>query len=283
MATATDCLPWWHNLLVGVPNPVIPSGCAVDQNDGQIHCSIESMRASAEARLRNITAWGGGPLTQDVYSLARYGQSEVGTDSIEQTVAVIEAAINQAKRRKITPTALLATGGMYGPIQTATGAAPYRRWASTSRDPTLHALLIAKFVVEGGSGDFTGGAEDQDGLESTRDFPSPAAKILYEARTSNRYWVGLLPGVDHWVTTLWRRYPGVSPTSPLGVALIARANETFSNRTRPNWKGLPVCAKGSTGAGRGLMVAEVLLISLTAAGAAFYGWRSALRRAGQAV
>ncbi len=208
------------------------------------------MRANAEAKLRSYGVLDG-DLSLEAYTLARYMQAEVGNGTLEERVAVGEAAVNRAKLNKTTVLGVLlyrqAVGhpnrGWYGPIHGGGGyAAPYGRWAATSQDPTVLTLLLAQLIVTGKSANFSNGADDQDGLEHTGAFPDPAWKVRDAANKGN-YWVGPLPGVDHWRTFLWRHY-GVKPSSTAGAALLEQGLAAVADRSRPSWPAdMPICSR----------------------------------------
>jgi hypothetical protein len=168
------------------------------------------MRASAEAWLaRNAPqalATIGGRLSLDVYTYARYMHSEVGSGTVEERVAVGEALKNRSGIFGKSIYTLLTPSGYFGPIHAPdtwcvangydcagkrpnTCCAPFKRWAATSRDPSVMTLLLAALVVSGDSGDFAQGADDQAGVNTT-------SWVQYLAK-SGKYWVGPLPGVDH--------------------------------------------------------------------------------------
>ena len=227
--------PSWHGRyapLVGGPvdKTLLRSGCRPDA-DGNIQCAPETMRADAERQLQASRHWPPGkPLDLATYTLARYMQSEVGGGTAEERVAVGEAAVNRARLRRQDVTALLLytqPNRLYGQINVPGKGNVNRRWASTSRDPSVLTTLLADLVLSGASENVSRGADDQDGLEYKRYFPVPMDRILSEAR-SGKYWVGPIAGVDHWKTTLFRTY-GHKPSSDEGRALIDRAREVFGN------------------------------------------------------
>jgi len=284
MATSTQCYPWFHakfEPLRQAKQVTIRSGCSLGSN-GNINCPPEAMRANAEAQLRAMGALGS--LDLETYTLARYMQGEVGSGTIEERVAVGEAAVNRAKLagKKSALDILLyrqAPGhpnrGWYGPIHGSGGvtSAPYGRWATTSADPTVLTLLLANLVTSGQSNNFSRGADDQDGLEYTAAFPDPAYKVTKEAGEGN-YWVGPLPGVDHWHTFLWRHY-GVSKSSAEGAALLARGLAAVADRTRPTWPAdMPVCNKPASGS-------MLVFVGMAAAAAGAYAFsRGLIKRVG---
>lgn len=268
--TSTACFPWWHTVLDPITKGrkyIVNSGCAVNST-GNVNCSPDSLRSAAEKTLRE-SGWSTAPLSLDAYTLARYMASEVGSGTAEERIAVGEAGLNRAKMRGISISQLLLGAnnpdnkGYYGPIHGTSGvtSAPYGRWASTSRDPTLADLLIAQWILNGTIRNFANGADDQVGMEYTAAFPDPAAKVKREAATGD-YWVGPLPGVDHWHTFLFRHY-GYSTSSPEGQFLLQRGLSAVANRARPDWSTLPTCSKASSSvAGRviaGGLVSVVVL------------------------
>ena len=249
------CYPQFHSLyntLAQGQQTYISSGCKV--NDvGNILCSPEDMRRNAEVQLQTRGYFLKG-LSSETYTLARYIQSEVGLGTVEERVAVGEAAVNRAKLEKLAHgvNSLLLfrqPSKLYGAINVK--GVKTGRWASTSKDPTVINLLLADLILSGKSNNFNQGADDQDGLEYKKYFPNPMKRIIAEA-AEGKYWVGLLPGVDHWKTTLFRSY-GYKINSPEGQSLIKRANASFGNprwdvnglivrELRPNWPAnLPIC------------------------------------------
>lgn len=251
------CLPWWHNKFDSVPAFTVSlRGCAVN-SAGNVPCAPETLRADAERQM-NDAGYSGG-LSLEAYTLARYLQSEVGTKSVEQSVAVVEAAINRAKMWNL-PRGVLSlllyrqsssspNYGYYGPIHgigTGVSTAPYGRWAATSRDPSLKALLIAKFVAAGYSNNFTRGADDQAGPENWIKQGQGALNNWVTSRLASqgKYWIGPTPGIDHW-TTFLTFTPGVSAKSAEGQALVQRGVDALAlPAVHPDWSGLPICTRG---------------------------------------
>jgi hypothetical protein len=208
-----------------------------------------------------------GSLSLDAYTLARYMQSEVGVNRIAEAVAVTEAGINRAGGGdNVTSVLLYSPGsgyGHYGPIHgvgTGTSTAPYGRWAATSQNPSLKALLIAKFML---SDEFTGfsGADDQDGPEAWVNQGQNALNnyVVNKLAKNGKYWVGPLPGVDHWHTFL-QYTPGISASTPEGQALTQRGIDALTlPMVRPDWSGLSLCSAPLLK----LSNTEIVLISLT--------------------
>lgn len=267
MATAAlpeapaSCWPSWHATyapLAQGAQVTVFSGCALNAQ-GNIACAPEAMRAKAEAQLRALApGLFSGKLSLEAYTLARYMQSEVGSGTIEERVAVGEAAVNQAKQRgKSVLNVLLYNQGVghpnygfYGPIHGPEGVttAPYRRWASTRQDPTVLTLLLADLVASGRSGNFARGADDQSDMFNRTAYPNPVGVLQNKAK-SGSYWVGPLPGVDHRHTFLFRKY-GVAPTTPQGAALLARGIGAVSSSASPVWPSTTaICSTSSPGPG----------------------------------
>lgn len=258
--TATTCYPWWHAKFApmrgGPAEARVSSGCVVGAN-GNVNCSPEAMRAAAEIKLRE-----GGwlpSLSLETYTLARYMQSEVGNGTIEERVAVGEVAINRARGWKLTPTDLLLNRqksghpnrGFYGPIHGPEGisTAPYGRWAATTQDPTILTTLLADLVTSGESGNFVRGGLDQVGPEHwVKDGQERLWNYVRGRAKDGDYWVGPLPGVNHWRT--WIRYtPNALERSVAGPALLERGLASLTlPMLKPNWPDdLPICPKGSGG------------------------------------
>lgn len=269
------CLPWWHSKFDNVVAfTVRKAGCSVG-SDGNNPCDPEELRADAEAQLRD--AGYNIDLSLEAYTVARYLQSEVGTSGIEDAVAVAEAGVNRATRggQGVLDVLLYRPGsgyGHYGPIHgigTGTSTAPYGRWAATSQDPTLKALLIAQLVTSGDSGNFSQNADDQDGPDAWVSKGQAALNNYVIGLAQNgKYWVGPLPGVDHWHTFL-QFTPGISMNSAEGQALMQRGIDALQlPMERPEWSGLSVCAEPLFKGG-GLSRGEIVLISLVSIGALF--------------
>ncbi len=268
--TRIDCLPWWHDkfahLSTGHSRPKIRSGCRL--SGGNITCDPERMRAKAEAEMNRLGY--GGHFSLAAYTLARYVSSEVGSGSPEEKVAVMEAAINRARGTPTSPgwykNGSVGDGvnqlllyhpkarstshpnyGYYGPIHGSTGDAPYQRWAATSSDPGIDDLLIARFVLSGGSNNFARYAVTQYGPDvrtSHHGYEWAKKGVARKARESDYYWVGPLPGVDHWHTFLYKVDKSIGHDSPLGKQLIAQAEAALTEpKQRATWEGYPVCKR----------------------------------------
>lgn len=267
-ATPTTCYPSWtpkYRDIIARGQTKLASGCATV--DGNVQCKPEDMRAAAEAKLRAAGWWPADkPLSLEAYTLARNIQSEVGNTRLFEMVAVGEAAVNRARVEK-KPSVLNIllyrqqaghpNYGWYGPVHGPKGviSAPYKRWAATSADPTIAAVMVADLILSGGSGNFNNLADNQAGLQYVGAFATPEATLLRQALSGN-YWVGHLPGVDPWRTTQYRHY-GVSPISQSGLWLLRRSTAVFGAdaRTRVGdkwvpkeprvWGDMPICAPGA--------------------------------------
>jgi hypothetical protein len=233
------CLPWWHTQFAALPRTRISSGCSL--SGGNIQCAPESMRRAAEAKMRalgyNIS------LSLNEYSLARNISSEVGSGTPEEKVALGESTRNQANGNIVSVLLYRSTmgsnRGYYGSVGGGSG-----RWSSTARDPAIDDILIAKFVLAGKSKNFAKGANDQMGMDLVRkkDASGPRNSVLVNARQRD-YWVGPLPGVNHWHTFLYARRPSIDPNSAEGRALVNRALAAVADTRAPDWSGLDVCRK----------------------------------------
>jgi hypothetical protein len=280
--TPTTCYPSWHRTFAPLAQGAqitVFSGCAVN-SIGNIACAPEKMRANAETQLKRLAPeLFSGKLSLETYALARYMQSEVGSNNIETRVAVGEAAINQAKRRRSSNPSVLnvllynqspghPNYGFFGPIHdTADGCAarglrqychPFNRWASTAKDPTVLTLLLAELVTSGRSGNFARGADDQSDMFNRDAYPNPVGTLRDNAKNGS-YWVGPLPGVNQQHTFLFRKY-GVLPTTVQGAFLLTRGVAAVSDPTPPSWPAtMPICAPstergpgGDSGSGSGV-------------------------------
>jgi hypothetical protein len=218
-------------------------------------------------------------------------EGEVGSGTVEDRVAVGEAAFNRGKRTPQGVVNLLLyrqpaghpNRGMYGPIHgvgTGTSTAPYGRWATTSADPTVLTLLLADLVVSERSGNFTDGADDQDGPEAwISKGQTSLNNYIQRLASEGKYWIGPRPGVDHWHTFL-QYTPGIKATSPEGQALVARGRAALQlPRQRAVWPAdLPICSGGGGGGG-GPSGGEIVLAIAGLAAGVFAG-RFAARRLG---
>ena len=251
----SQCWPWFsapYRALAAEAwtKTIIPSGCGVDSG-GNVACPPETIRANAEAWLAQkypqVLAQIGGRLALDVYTFARYMHSEVGSGTVEERVAVGEAALNQARTSLRSIYKMLTPNGYYGPIHAPKAwceahgyscsstsnpnvcCAPYKRWASTARDPSIMSLLLAALVVSGGSGDFALGAVTQWGPEAwIKDGQTKLNNFVRNIASSSKYyWVGPLPGVDPWHTFLVRK-EWFGPSTPMGGGLVARGQEALT-------------------------------------------------------
>jgi hypothetical protein len=260
------------------------------------------MRASAQAWLAKnvpqVLQMIGGSLNQNVYTFARYMHSEVGSGTIEERVAVGEAGMNQARLRAgltgnlwTKLNVMLIPNGRYGAIHCSAAACASLskpkppdcncagRWAATTRDPSVMALLLAHLVVSGGSGNFANGAQTQWGPEylknpngsrmgtgTTRARVESFVRYAATKDGGSYYWVGPLPGVDPWHTWL-------SAKNPAGIfggheALVQRGIEALAlapngRPVRATWSTtLPTCRGGFFTSDYGLNGNEIVLVGL---------------------
>lgn len=288
MATSTSCYPWWHTKFAPYrTKPIyVRSGCAIN-SIGNVACDPEAMRASAERFLRDNGYLD--HLSLETYTLARYMQGEVGGGSgsgtIEEAVAVGEAAVNRVKVERLRDVNELLlyrqpighpNRGFYGPIHShGTSSAPYGRWATSHTDPTVLACLLADLITSGKSGNFNRGADDQAGLQYAANFPSVPGAITTWANR-RLFWVGPLPGVDHWRTFLVKQERGESASTPWGAAKVAEtiaylhedmtANGGARKMAKPWSAGLPTCARG------GLLVVAGIVGATLGALAVHHRW-----------
>lgn len=259
------CLPRWHTWIASVPKTRIYSGYSIV--NGNVPSSPENLRAKAAAAISR----GFDRLTLDEYSVARYIASEVGSGTPEEKVAVAEAGINHAKKVGVSVSRMLLTArnpannGYYGPINVVGPSdisAPYGRWAATTQDPTLQDIVIARFVLSGGTKNFSRYADDQNGPNAfigkygVEYYITNSIKRLANSRS---YWVGYLAGVDHFHTFLYRTRKDVAPTSTLGMQLVAQAAEAIRAGKSPTWSSLSVCPKSGSYTGPLFVAASIAL------------------------
>jgi thiol-disulfide isomerase/thioredoxin len=265
---SSPVLPAWYAHLQKLADlPRINSGCSVV--NGNVNCSAEKLLKQANDRMAELGLLKK-PLTFEELSLARYIDSEGGSGTPSEKVAIGEAARNRARIAGTTVDGLLRrrqksghpNHGWYGPIHATEsecakrgekkGCAPYGRWASTKRDPSPQALIIAQMILSGETRDFAKGADDQMGPDAGVYLGFGAdwvkRKILAQAEKGS-YWVGLLPGVNHRKTFLFRS-TNIKHTSAEGQKLIEEALKWAY--TKPDWSkistetGLPAKAGLST-------------------------------------
>lgn len=257
---STACVPWWSSKFGEMAKGTqikVASGCAVASN-GNIPCAPEAMRAAAEAKMRQLGLLSS--VSLETYTLARYMQSEVGSGSIFERVAVGEAAVNRARMERLSRGVLSLllyrqspsspNYGFYGPIHgvgTGVSTAPYGRWAATSQDPTALTLMLADLIMSGASGNFNRGADDQAGPEYWAPQGQTALNnYVRNLASKGKYWVGPIVGVDPWHTFLTFT-PGVKASSTEGQVLIARGMQALQLPiVRPQWNmaALPSCGSG---------------------------------------
>ena len=239
------CLPSWAAAfdpatvahLRSIP---LPSGCGLNSNYN-IGCDPQTMATAASAIMQN----NGLPALDLVsYSLARNMMSEEGGGSVFDIVSVGESTVNHANLKGLSiPDAITGLGGQYGEINTPIGN-PANRFTSSSRDPDALTAMLALAILSGTTNNTANLGDDQDGLESFKYFPSVANRINDYATQSKKYWVGLLPGENHWGVSVFRTY-NVDASSPQGQYLIARAMIGFADPARSSvqWdSSLPFCS-----------------------------------------
>jgi hypothetical protein len=307
MATRTDCYPWWHEPLTALiaqpwAKTIVPSGCPIV--GGNATCSPEQMRANSETWLQQkypqVLAQLGGALTLKTYTLGRYMHSEVGSGTAEERVAVGEAALNQAPASNRTLLQMLAPQGYFGPIHASesvclargyargtrqngcggsanpnTCCAPFGRWASTARDPSIASLVCAHYVASGQTDNFARSAVTQWGPEAwIKEGQGRLDRFVAQAAYKDLYWVGDLPGVDPFNTFLVRK--GV-PLGTLKATAIAAGQRALAlpRKAPPT---LTLCPEGPGGGG-GPSGGEIVLAVAGLAAGVFAG-RFAARRLG---
>jgi hypothetical protein len=244
---AATCLPSWRTRFLSYKGTV-NSGCPM-QASGDVPCDPERLRQNAYDQLKASGYLGlFQGLSLEAYTLGRYITAEVGSDSIEEQVVVGWAAINQAKLRGYASVNQLLLylgphGGRYGAIHgvgTGTTTAPYGRWASTSKDPTIQSLMIARWILNGGAKGWSHGGDDQDGIEYSAAFPDLTAYV-HSLSSKSRYWVGPLAGVNYWKTFVTVFRGDITPASAEGKWLVQRALAAVYDRTRPDFSSWPTC------------------------------------------
>jgi hypothetical protein len=188
------CTPTWHATVEQwledrrkvTQCPVIDGADARFPAPGFVPCNPEALRQSAEKKLKG---WGiADSLSIDEYSLARNLASEYSKATAEMKVAVAEAAVNDSRRKglSITQYVLKNRHGikLYGRQRQG-------REVGTALDPNVGDVRVAKFVLQGKSGNFARGATlylDPSGM-GDRLVP------VLENWMRQNVWVGHLPNV----------------------------------------------------------------------------------------
>ena len=269
------CVPSWFAAYRAISNKTLTSGYTVDAfgnvpGDPAAMAQAAGRKLAADTTLPADIRARGARLTLAEYTLARNISSEVGTTSIGDAVAVGQCALNRAalggksvndvllyRQNAVGPYAV--NRGFYGPIngKSAQGlTAPYGRWASTTKDPTVRAIAIAQDILAGViPAAFAKGGDDQANLTI---YKSPAAKVREHA-DAHAYWVGPLPGVDHRRTMVFRT---ISVDASTAAALTARGLAALAAPS-VDWSRYPVC----TDDGGVLVDRNGTAVSASAAGA----------------
>lgn len=241
----TWCLPAWHSTVTGLDrrwgSKVIRSGCLTGE-DGAIPCRPEAMRADAEAKLRALGAWPSSKkLTLNTYALARNINSEFGSGTPEERVAVAFSSVNRAKRdhMSVAEHVVHKQNHLFGRQQGST------RPVSTAQDPTAADVLLAELILRGEISDITHGATHyfdrvaQDAAEA-KGSASLNGVGVYRSWSSGGdqlTWVGHIPNVRPWRLLLMREMKGEPNRSQvIQAGLLAVQGK---NRAPDPW---PVCA-----------------------------------------
>lgn len=241
------CMPSWIGKYKSLSTKLVSSGCPIDAN-GNAPCDPQAMANAAGQAI-------GQTVSLEAYTLARNMTSEVGTVSPAEGVAVGLAAIHKSGGNALK--ALLynqAPGhlnyGHYGPIHKIVNGvrtSPYGRWAATSLDPSVANLMLAIAITNGEiADDFSKGGNDQYGPQVFLKDTGGLAKLVNDLKakgTNHVYWVGPLPGINHFRTMVFTTRTDVDPNSPLGQQLINRAIAAIQGAA-PNWSSLPICDAG---------------------------------------
>jgi hypothetical protein len=278
-------LPWWHNRWDEWRGVRITSGCAMveglirctpESMRADAEKKLRQLGAWTEARPLPLSAYTlaryiagevGGGTPEELVAVAeaavnqarRRTQSDINKLLIYLPSQAAAAVPSYGYYGKIhgdpplctrlglgKPAPKPETCTAYGlPSTCLVGCAPFGRWATTSQDPTAAHVLIAQFVLDGHSRDFARGANDQFGPESAVGFGNDLRLWVEKLARSEAYWVGLLPGVDHWRTLLFRTVPEIPSDSPQARSAVSAALEALA-AGHPDWSRLPVAAPGAS-------------------------------------
>jgi len=241
------CFPWWHHRFDAFRGLKYPAICGLDRDPesrtyGFVPCDPERLRKHAESELNKMGAWTG-RLPMDVYSSARNVQSEAGSSSVEEKMAIALTTRNHARRKGVSVhEAVLLNGGttdasgcrsrfsraepitcrlpFYGQINDPERGSAYGRFTASTQEPDAQAIMIAAFALSGQAGDgdddFVHGGDDQ----AQASIINPASKAQ-----GGSYWVGPLPGVNSQAFMVMKQIPGVSAQSPEGRRLVLQAEQ----------------------------------------------------------
>ncbi|UCC72067.1 MAG: hypothetical protein JSV86_17115 [Gemmatimonadota bacterium] len=181
-------MPHYHDVLANFATDTRKvTNCPVGGDD-YVPCPPESLRKQAETFMREA---GLRPrrVSLDTYSLARNIRSEHGRGSVEEKVAIAEAARNEASRRGKSITQLLLINRQGRPLY---GRQRQGRFAGTSQDPTVGDVQIADYVLRKGT-NLTRGATKylHPGAMSSQE---RLFEVLHDWAKRN-VWVGHIPGI----------------------------------------------------------------------------------------
>ena len=241
------------------------SGCGVDDDCNEkpqsclprsINCSPEAMRADAEAKLRSLgdKVWPSRKvLTLDTYALARNLNSEFGSGSPTEKVAVALVAMNRAialDGSKPHSEGWIANH-LIGSTRRFGRQVGQTRPAATTQDPSVADVLIADYVLSatksGELADITWGAThyldrfSQDGMRQRAiqngDTTPPAGGSEVFGSWSDGgdvlTWVGHVPDIRPWRLMLMRRRPDLRQQGKVRAAIRAAGLEAIKGKNRP--------------------------------------------------
>jgi hypothetical protein len=199
--------------VLALPPTPVPSGAA-------------TVGGNVQAKPADLAARAG--VSLDVYALGRNVSSETGSATPEQQMVVALAAINHARKKGKSVSAMLLSAkpgwaGFFGPIHDpGTGVAGHSmgRWAATSKDPNLRNLKVAEIALTGAAEDFSP-VDDQYGPQYNL-AGAIANKVRVQA-ASHSYWIGHLPNVNPHQVMGFVTLPNVAASSAQGQALQAAA------------------------------------------------------------
>jgi hypothetical protein len=199
-----------------VPRPDVPSKCYVP-------CSPEKMRATTERKLRELGLYPAGKsLTMPTYIMARNIQSEAGSGTGAEKLAMGEALIARARVSGKSFAEIAMWRGQYFGAQYGKNPA-----VATRKDPRWEDIVAAELVLAGETKDFTRGAThyfSPRGMDYgfSKGTLSKNARMTYDRWVDDfgLVWVGHVPGIDTRSQMLFREGQPTAAQRAAGVAAL---------------------------------------------------------------
>ena len=192
-------------------------------------------------------------LDRNTYAVARCVASEVGAQRPgEYLLGVAEGVRNEAKRRGVEPYALLTFGtrseyawtrGMYGQ--------QHGRWAATSQDPHLRAVVAARFALQNAtnlcrdtirwcSPDVMDG-----GTQGGRPLRYNAVTLAEKWGAEGKVWIGAVPNVATYKQAWFKEGPATDNAELIRIIEIGRKGGSTVGTDSPDERTRQVAAAGA--------------------------------------